>query len=112
MMNKLAYYEDLEEKLQSVYGECDGLLEEVVKGLAKHEGVEFEKPMKARLLTDDDVDKWDRMKGAMERIEERLEEASCTTEPTFDEDGYSNDDSYEVVILSRAIEIVKGGNGK
>ena len=70
------HYEDLEERLQSVYGECDGLLEKVVEGLVKHEGVEFEKPMKSRLLTDDDVDKWDRLKGAMERIVERLEEVA------------------------------------
>ena len=74
MMKKLAHYEDLEEKLASVYGECGGLLEKVVDGLVKHEGVEFEKPMKARLLTDDDVDKWDRLKGAMGRIVERLED--------------------------------------
>lgn len=67
-------YEEIERKLQSVYGECDGLLEKVVEGLVKHEGVEFEKPMKARLLTDEDVDKWDRLKGAMDRIVERLEE--------------------------------------
>ena len=67
-------YEELERKLQSVYGECDGLLEKVVEGLVKHEGAEFEKPMKARLLTDEDVDKWDRLKGAMDRIVERLEE--------------------------------------
>lgn len=67
-------YEELERKLQSVYGECDGLLEKVVEGLVKHEGAEIGKPMKARLLTDEDVDKWDRLKGAMERIVERLEE--------------------------------------
>ena len=71
---QLERYKELEEKLQSVYGECDGLLEKVVEELVKHEGVEFEKPMKARLLTDDDVDKWDRLKGAMERIVERLEQ--------------------------------------
>lgn len=70
---KLKKYKDLEEQLKSVYGECGGLLEKVVEGLVKHEGVEFEKPMKARLLTDDDVDKWDRLKGAMEQIVERLE---------------------------------------
>ena len=74
ILDKLARYEDLEEKLQSVYGECDGLLETAISSLVKHEGAEFEKPMKARLLTDEDVDKWDRLKGAKERIVERLEE--------------------------------------
>ena len=43
----------------------------------------------------------------MERIVGELEKDSWMTEATFDEDGYCNDDSYEVVILSRAIEIVK-----
>lgn len=85
IIEKLAYYEELEEQLQSVYGECDGLLEKVVEGLVKHEGVEFEKPMKARLLTDEDVDKWDRLKGAEERILERLEEWKNTSQMEIEE---------------------------
>lgn len=100
-------YEELESKLQSVYGECDGLLETVVDGLVKHEGVEFEKPMRARLLTDEDVDKWDKLKGAMERIVERLEDNSTWTDPTYDMDGYSNEDEIEVINLQKAIQIVK-----
>lgn len=36
---------------------------------------------------------------------ERLEESSYWTPSTFDEDGYSNDDSEEVIDLYRAIEI-------
>ena len=47
----------------------------------------------------------------MERIVKRLEEASYMTFPTFDEDGYSNDDSEEVVLLDTAIEIVKEEGG-
>ena len=43
----------------------------------------------------------------MERIVERLEDNSEWTDSTFDEDGYCNDDSEEVVELSKAIEIVK-----
>lgn len=44
----------------------------------------------------------------MERVVERLENASYMTECTFDEDGWSNNDNYEVVLLDEAIEIVKG----
>ena len=37
-----------------------------------------------------------------------LEKASYRTENTFDEDGYCNDDSEEVVELHTAISIVRG----
>lgn len=103
---KLKKYKDLEEQLKSVYGECDGLLEKVVEGLVKHEGVEFAKPMKARLLTDDDVDKWDRLKGAMDRIVERLEDANMTAVDVANMryDLYSDG---VVEGIEKAIEIVK-----
>lgn len=51
---------------------------------------------------------WNR-RDPMDKIVEQLEEASYWTEPTYDEDGYSDDDSDEVVFLEKAIEIVKGG---
>ena len=47
----------------------------------------------------------------MERIIERLEKEKHSTLPTFDEDGYCNDDSWEVVDLDIAIEIVKEVGG-
>ena len=59
---KLKEYEDLEEQLESVYGECDGLLEKVVEHLVRHERIEIGSPFKARLLTDEDVDKWQECK--------------------------------------------------
>lgn len=59
---KLKEYEDLEEQLESVYGECDGLLEKAVEHLVRHEGIEIGSPFKARLLTDEDVDKWQEYK--------------------------------------------------
>lgn len=103
-------YEELESKLQSVYGECDGLLETVVDGLVKHEGVEFEKPMRARLLTDEDVDKWDKLKGAMERIMERLEKVKnreangeCPIDGMCDKKPYECTSCYS----NTAIEIVR-----
>lgn len=62
--DKLAEYEIMEQKLESVYGECDGLLEAVIEHLIKHPEIEIEKPRKARLLTDEDVDKWDKIKNS------------------------------------------------
>lgn len=46
------------------------------------------------------------MKSVFEKIVERLEEKSHWTKSTFDEDGYCNDDSEEVIYLHNAIEIV------
>lgn len=43
----------------------------------------------------------------IQEIIEKLESSSFWTRSTFDEDGYSNDDSEEVVYLDRAIEVVK-----
>lgn len=62
ILDKLALYEDLEELLEQTYGECSGLLEKAVRHLIRHEGAEFEKPLKSRLLTDEDVDKWQEYK--------------------------------------------------
>ena len=62
-ITKLAEYEDLEERLRTVYGECDGLLEMVVEHLEHHENVDISEPVfKARLLTDETVDKWEEIK--------------------------------------------------
>ena len=47
------------------------------------------------------------MQEVFEKIIEQLENARYWTESTFDEDGYCNDDSDEVVYLNKAIEIVK-----
>lgn len=67
LYDKLKGFENLEEQLESIYGECDGLLETAVKSLVKHEGVDFGKPYKARLLTDEDVDKWEEHKDLEEQ---------------------------------------------
>lgn len=59
----LKKYEDLEDRLQAVYGNCDGLLEKVVEHLEQHRGVDFTSPAtKARMLTDEDVDRWEEYK--------------------------------------------------
>lgn len=62
-ITKLAEYEDLEERLRTLYGECDRLLEMVVEHLEHHENVDIPEPVfKARLLTDETVDKWEEIK--------------------------------------------------
>ena len=67
LFERVAEYEDLEEQLESVYGEHDGLLETMVKALVRHEGVDFEKPCKSILLTDEDAEKWKMYKSLEEQ---------------------------------------------
>lgn len=63
MVEKLAVYEDLEERLNNVYGDCDGLLLRVVEALERHSGIDIaNNTLKSRLLTDEDVDKWEEYK--------------------------------------------------
>lgn len=45
----------------------------------------------------------------VDKVIEQLEKSHFHTESTFDDDGYCNDDSEEVVNLNEAIEIVKRG---
>ena len=49
----------------------------------------------------------------VDKVVKQLEESYFITESTFDDDGWCNDDSEEVVNLNEAIEIVKrGGKGE
>ena len=45
----------------------------------------------------------------VEKVVSELEKSHFHTESTFDDDGYCNDDSEEVVNLNEAIEIIKRG---
>ena len=47
------------------------------------------------------------MKEIFEKLTERLHDSSFWTASTFDDDGYSNDDSEEVIDLYKALEIVE-----
>lgn len=59
--DKLAYYEDLEERLVKTYGECDELLKIIVDSLEKNH--KLSKPLfKSKLLIEEDVDKWEQLK--------------------------------------------------
>lgn len=73
---KLGEYEELENRLNKVYGDCDGLLSRVVEILEKHPCIDIpNNTSKSRLLTDEDVDKLDEYN----RLEEngRLIELPC-----------------------------------
>ena len=66
-LEEICQYREIKERLKAVYGECDGLLETAVDQavenavsiLEKHEGIDIGDPYKSRLLTDEDVDKWE-----------------------------------------------------
>ena len=45
----------------------------------------------------------------VEKVVEQLGKSHFHTDATFDDDGYCNDDSEEVVNLNEAIEIIRGG---
>lgn len=66
-IQNLARYEDMEESLEKVYGECNGLLETAVSHLAKHKDLDIRDPAKSVLLTDEDVEKWKKWKEAEEQ---------------------------------------------
>lgn len=69
-LEEIQKYHRIEERLKAVYGECDGLLETFIEQAAEnavsimesHEGVGIGHPYQSRLLTDEDVDKWEAYK--------------------------------------------------
>lgn len=62
-LKKAEEYQQLEERLNKVYGDCDGLLMSVVEMLEKHPCINMaNNALKSRLLTDEAVDKWEEYK--------------------------------------------------
>ena len=74
-LKEIQQYREMDRKLREVYGDCEGLLEKAVFLLCDHEGVDVGNPIKARLLTDEDVDKWEAYKsiGTVEECREAVE---------------------------------------
>lgn len=68
-------YREMDRKLRKTYGECDGLLESVVERFCIHSDIDIGNPIKSRLLTDDDVDKWDTYReiGTIEACREAMD---------------------------------------
>ena len=98
----------MERRLKAVYGNYDNLLEAVVEGFCRHSGVDIGTPVKSRLLTDEDVDKWDayRAIGTVEECREAREKQmpkapkdSLKIEPIIDESGAYVDADTTVYIL-------------
>ena len=91
---ELRQYREIKERLKAVYGECDGLLETAVDQavenavsiLEKHEGIDMGDPYKSRLLTDEDVDKWEayRAIGTPEECRAAVEKQKAK-KPSYDD---------------------------
>lgn len=84
-------YRNMEKRLAEHYGECDRLLEVVVDGLCKHTDIDIGTPIKSRLLTDEDVDKWETYKsiGTVVECREAMEKRKMKKSIDYDEDlGY------------------------
>lgn len=70
MVDMAQVYQKYERRLRYIYGDCDGLLDEVIKHLERYEGTTIPQNVaKSRLLTDEDVDKWEAFK-ALGSVEE------------------------------------------
>lgn len=69
MHDKLGKYEDMEEQLEKVYGECEGLLEIAIKHIVDIEkyGADIGNPLKSILLTDESAEKWEKWKKLYEQ---------------------------------------------
>ena len=87
-LEEIQQYRVMEQKLQSVYGEHDGLLEIIVNSLVKFDNAP-DKAIKAVLLTDEDVDKWEQLK-SIDTVEEfkALKEKNEPYKPKEYEDRY------------------------
>lgn len=74
-LKEIQQYREMDKKLREAYGDCDGLLAIAVEGLCKHSGINIGEPIKARLLIDEDVDKWDAYReiGTVEECREAVE---------------------------------------
>lgn len=65
---KLKDYEDLEGRLNKIYGDCDGLLESIVELLEEHSGVDIpDDTVKVLLITNESVDFYKKCKSLEEQ---------------------------------------------
>ena len=78
-IKEIQQYRALEQKLQSVYGEHDGLLEIIVNGLVQYENAPDE-ARRAVLLTDDDVDEYKALKEKNEPKKAIILDRRCENE--------------------------------
>ena len=111
MYDKLKKYEDMEEKLAKIYGECDNLLELVIDLLIKHTNAKLHigEPIKARLLTNDTVDKWQRWKKA--DTEGRLVEFPCRPGDTVHVIVYPESEKHRRIYQDKACSLYVNEDG-
>ena len=86
-LKDISKYRNMEKRLAEHYGECDRLLEVVVDGLCKHPDIDIGSPIKSRLLTDEDVDKWEAYKsiGTVEECRKAVEKQNYMKIKTIEE---------------------------
>ena len=114
---KSYHYRAMERRLKAVYGDCDNLLETVVEGFCRHSGVDIGTQVKSRLLTDEDVDKWDayRAIGTVEECREAVEKQkakkpkdSLKINPVIDGNGAYVDADTTIYLLCPNCEELVG----
>lgn len=107
-LKEIRRYREMDRKLREVYGDCDELLETAVDGLCNHPGVDIRNPIKARLLIDEDVDKWDAYReiGTVEECREAGEKQKAKkpkdelkVKPVLDENGAYVDADMTVYLI-------------
>lgn len=75
-LRKLKDYENLEERLNKIYGDCDGLLESMVELLEEHSGIDIpDDTVKVLLITNESVDFYKKCKSLEEQ--DRLIKLPC-----------------------------------
>lgn len=98
-LEKSKEYQQLEERLNKVYGDCDGLLLRVVEMLEKHPCIDMaNNTLKSRLLTDEEVDKWEEYK----QLEEQgiLVKLPCRVGDTVWDNDYGRPCAYTITAFS------------
>ena len=72
LIRKLAYYEDLESRLQRVYGHCPGLLEDIVKTMELTGINNIGISERALMLVDDEVTRYKNLKLLESKLTNRI----------------------------------------
>lgn len=69
MHDKLGKYEDMEDQLEKVYGECEWLIEIAIKHIVDIEkyGADIGNPLKSILMTNESAEKWEKWKKLYEQ---------------------------------------------
>ena len=99
LLEKLGKYEDLEERLNKVYGDCDGLLESMIELLEKHSGVDIPNDtVKVLLLTNKSVDFYKECEDL--DVQDRLIKLPCKVGDTVWDNDYDRPCAYTITAFS------------